>query len=175
MHTLKCPDLDEVLVLLRVPLQAESPEQILLAALEELIEDVEVSFSVALVHDTRFLQQVVKDVTPNGSTLPTGKANGNNGGTLTLTCTYTQHKHTCTRAYTRAYRCTTPPKRCRRKVIQMHKGMNVNASDTMVFKRYSTWVTNSSRATTPITNEHTLGDKYYLKVKLDVHVFPEAA
>lgn len=59
MHALNCPDLHEVLVLLCVPLQAESPEQILLAALEELIENVEVSFSVALVHDTRFLQQVV--------------------------------------------------------------------------------------------------------------------
>lgn len=83
MHALSCPDLNEVLVLLCVPLQPETPEQILLATLNELIEDVEVSFSVTLVHDTRFLQKVVKDLTPNWSTLPTGKANGNNSRTLT--------------------------------------------------------------------------------------------
>lgn len=55
LMTISCPDLHEVLVLLGVPLQPESPEQILLTALNELIEDVEVPFSMALVHDTRFL------------------------------------------------------------------------------------------------------------------------
>lgn len=55
--------LDQIAVVLRVSLQVQRVEQVDVASIEELIEDVEVSFSVVLVHDSGFLQQVVQDVT----------------------------------------------------------------------------------------------------------------
>lgn len=61
------------MVLLRVPLQAQAPQQVLLPTLNQLIEDVKVSLAVVLVDHSGLLQQVVDDVTPNGRALSTGQ------------------------------------------------------------------------------------------------------
>lgn len=141
-------DLHKVLVLLCVPLQAESPEQVLLATLNELIEDVEVSFSVALVHNTRFLQQVVYDVTPNWSTLPTRKANGSNSGRLTSTNIYVEQTHT-----SKGIQEHNPiPRSIKGRWYRCIKSININISDAMLFMHYLLWVINSSTATNLVLN-----------------------
>lgn len=61
---------NEVLVLLRVPLQAQPSQQVLFPSLNQLIENVEVSLSVILVDHAGLLQQVVDDVASHWSTLP---------------------------------------------------------------------------------------------------------
>lgn len=79
--------LHQILVLLGVFLQPQSPQQVLLSSLDELIKDVEVPLAVALMHDARLLQQVVQDVTSYRSTLPTGtpgaRSRGDNNEFLT--------------------------------------------------------------------------------------------
>lgn len=62
-------DLDQVLVLLGVPLQAQAPQQVLLSSLDQLIEDVEVPLPVVLVNHAGLFQQVVDDVAPHRSAL----------------------------------------------------------------------------------------------------------
>lgn len=63
---------DQVLVLLRVPLQAQAPQQILLPSLDQLVKNVKVPLPMVLVDNAGLLQQVVDDVATNGGTLPTG-------------------------------------------------------------------------------------------------------
>lgn len=63
---------DQVLVLLRVPLQAQAPQQILLPSLDQLVKNVKVPLPVVLVDNAGLLQQVVDYVATNGGTLPTG-------------------------------------------------------------------------------------------------------
>lgn len=53
------------MVFLRVPLEAQCPQQIVLASLQQLVEDVEAPLAVALVHHAGLLQQVVQEVTPH--------------------------------------------------------------------------------------------------------------
>lgn len=62
-------DLHQVTVVLAVSLQAKPAEQIFLTSLHQLIEDVEVSFSMVLVDHTGLLQQVTQDVTTNCTSL----------------------------------------------------------------------------------------------------------
>ena len=63
--------------MLGVPLQAQPPQQVLLSALDQLVEDEEVALSVVLVHHPRLLQQVVDDVATHRGTL---QAEGRRGG-----------------------------------------------------------------------------------------------
>lgn len=63
--------LDQILVLLGVPLQAQTSQQVLLPSLNQLIEDVEVPLPVVLVNHTGLLQQVVDDVASHRGALPT--------------------------------------------------------------------------------------------------------
>lgn len=58
--------LGEVAVLLGVSLQAQLVQQVVVPSFHELIEDVEVSLPVILMHHPRLLQQVVQDVAPDG-------------------------------------------------------------------------------------------------------------
>lgn len=51
--------------MLAVSLQAQLMQQVLLSSLHQLVEDVEVSLPVILMHDPRFLQQVVQDMSSN--------------------------------------------------------------------------------------------------------------
>lgn len=93
--------LHQILVLLCVLFQAQPPQQIILSSFNELIEDVEVPLAMALVYDAWFLQQVIYDVTPYRSTLPTGtpkgRSRGDNTGFLTrMQARIMSHKHTNT-------------------------------------------------------------------------------
>lgn len=62
---------DQILVLLGVPLQAQTPQQVFLSSLNQLIENVEVPLPVVLVNHTGLFQQVVDDVATHRGTLPT--------------------------------------------------------------------------------------------------------
>lgn len=64
--------LDQVLVLLSVPLQAQTPQQVLLPSFNQLIENVEVPLSMVLVDHAGLLQQVVDDVASHWRALPPG-------------------------------------------------------------------------------------------------------
>lgn len=75
-----CVYLDEVLVLLRIPLQAQASQQVFLPSFDQLIENVEVPLSVVLVDNAGLLQQVVDDVASNRGALPTGQRPGGNRG-----------------------------------------------------------------------------------------------
>lgn len=67
---------DQVLVLLRVPLQAQAPQQVLLPTFDQLIENVEVPLSMILVDYARLLQQIVNDVASHWCALPPGQRPG---------------------------------------------------------------------------------------------------
>ncbi|TNN56669.1 hypothetical protein EYF80_033096 [Liparis tanakae] len=66
------PHLAQVGVALAASLQAQAVQQLLLSSLQQLVEDVEVSLSVVLMHDSGLLQQVVEDVSPDRVPLPEG-------------------------------------------------------------------------------------------------------
>lgn len=55
--------LDQIAVVLGDSFEVQRVEQVIVSSIQKLIEDVKVSLTVVLVHDTRFLQQVVQDVT----------------------------------------------------------------------------------------------------------------
>lgn len=63
-------DFDQILVLLGVPLQAQTSQQVLLSSLDQLIEDVEVPLPVVLVNHAGLFQQVVDDVASYRGALP---------------------------------------------------------------------------------------------------------
>lgn len=62
MKTQQRTHLDQILVFLWVSLKVQFIEQVVVCSIQELIEDVEVPLTVVLVHNPRFLQQVVQDV-----------------------------------------------------------------------------------------------------------------
>lgn len=55
--------------MLGVSLQAQLVQEVVLSSLHKLVEDVEVSLPVILMHDPRLLQQVVQDMTPDSVAL----------------------------------------------------------------------------------------------------------
>lgn len=61
--------LGEIVVMLGVSLQAQLVQEVVLSSLHKLVEDVEVSLPVILMHDPRLLQQVVQDMTSDGVAL----------------------------------------------------------------------------------------------------------
>lgn len=61
--------LGEIVVMLGVSLQAQLVQEVVLSSLHKLVEDVEVSLPVILMHDPRLLQQVVQDMTPDSVAL----------------------------------------------------------------------------------------------------------
>lgn len=65
MQLLHHTHLDQILVVLRVSLKVQRVKQVVIPSIQKLIEDVEVPLAVVLVYYTRFLQQVVQDVTAN--------------------------------------------------------------------------------------------------------------
>lgn len=67
------PHLHQVQVALRVPFQAQPAQQLLLAAFQQLVEDVEVPLPVVLVHHPGLLQQVTEDVAAHRRTLWPGQ------------------------------------------------------------------------------------------------------
>lgn len=69
MKTQQHTHLDQILVFLWVSLQIQFIEQVIVCSIQELIEDVEVPLTVVLVHNPRFLQQVVQDVTAHRRSL----------------------------------------------------------------------------------------------------------
>lgn len=69
MKTQQRTHLDQILVLLWVSLKVQFIEQVVVCSIQELIEDVEVPLAVVLVHNPRFLQQVVQDVTAHRRSL----------------------------------------------------------------------------------------------------------
>lgn len=72
---------DQVLVLLGVPLQAQTSQQVLLSSLDQLVEDVEVPLPVVLVDHAGLFQQVVDDVASHRGALPTRRRpEGGRGG-----------------------------------------------------------------------------------------------
>lgn len=71
---------DQALVLLRVPLQAQPPQQVLLPSLDQLVENVEVPLPMVLVDHAGLLQQVVDDVASHRGTLSTGQRPEREGG-----------------------------------------------------------------------------------------------
>lgn len=61
--------LGEIVVMLGVSLQAQLVQEVVLSSLHKLVEDVEVSLPVILMHDPRLLKQVVQDMTPDSVAL----------------------------------------------------------------------------------------------------------
>ena len=61
---------------MRVPLQAEASQQILLSSFNQLIENVEVPFPVVLVDNSGLFEQVIEDVTSHRGALPPGQKPG---------------------------------------------------------------------------------------------------
>lgn len=57
------------MILLGALFQAQPPQQVLLPSFQQLVENVEVSLPMILMHDSGFLQEVVQDVAPNRSSL----------------------------------------------------------------------------------------------------------
>lgn len=73
-------DLDQVLVLLTVPLQAQAPQQVLLPSFDQLVENVEVPLPMVLVDHAGLLQKVVDDVASHRGALPPGRRPEREGG-----------------------------------------------------------------------------------------------
>jgi len=67
--SLRSTHLGEVVVTLAASLQAQPAQELLLSSLHQLVEDVEVSLSVILMHDSGLLQQVVEDVASDSTPL----------------------------------------------------------------------------------------------------------
>ena len=63
--------LSEVVVVIRLSRQLQLSQKARVLALEQLVEDVEVPLTLGLLDNSGLLQQVVVDVTTNGSTLDT--------------------------------------------------------------------------------------------------------
>lgn len=57
----------------RICSEVEVCQQLRVSTLQQLVEDVEVSLTRCLVHHSRFLQQVIVDMTTNWSSLNTGR------------------------------------------------------------------------------------------------------
>lgn len=54
---------------MRVSLQLQAFQQLIIPSIQKLVENMKVSFPVVLVYNTGFLQKVVKDVRSHGCTL----------------------------------------------------------------------------------------------------------
>lgn len=85
------PHLYEVRVLLRVAFKPQPTEQILLSALQQLVEDVEVPLPGILVNNAGFLNQVAEDVPTDRGSLREGGNMANNSLAVVATQIKGQH------------------------------------------------------------------------------------